>query len=91
MKPLEYLYWHTGGEDSNICHRTVRYPARDELARLRKLEACCVALNEIVEGVRNERWASEGRRLKDTPEWCAFYCAVKDAENQPDHTTFQKP
>lgn len=30
-------------------------------------------LNEIVEGVRNERWNFEGRRLKDTPEWCKFY------------------
>lgn len=32
-------------------------------------------LMEIVEGVRNERWAADGRRLKDTPEWCALYVA----------------
>ena len=32
-------------------------------------------LLEIVEGVRGERWQSNGRRLVDTPEWCAFYVA----------------
>lgn len=30
-------------------------------------------LIEIVEGLRNERWEANGVRLKDTPEWCAFY------------------
>ena len=76
MKPLEHLIWITGGDDSTISTVKVRNPAKAELARLRKLEACSDALNGIVEGVRNERWASEGRRLKDTPEWCAFYCAI---------------
>ena len=34
-------------------------------------------LMDIVEGVRGERWVANGRRLVDTPEWCAFYTAVK--------------
>lgn len=34
-------------------------------------------LIEIVEGVRNERWSSNGVRLKDTPEWCNLYVAVR--------------
>ena len=32
-------------------------------------------LVEIVEGVRNVRWAYDQWRLKDTPEWCALYSA----------------
>ena len=40
-------------------------------------------LNEIVEGVRNERWAANGQRLKDTPEWCDFYCKLKATAQQP--------
>lgn len=34
-------------------------------------------LIEIVEGVRSVRWENveTGFRLKDTPEWCAFYVA----------------
>ena len=84
MKPLEYLIWKTGGDDSLISTPDVRNPAKAEYARLRKLEACAADLNEIVEGVRNVRWASPSgsldysRRLKDTPEWCAFYCALSD-------------
>lgn len=84
MKPLELLIWTTGGDDSTISTVNIRNPAKAELKRLRKLEACAVALNEIVDGVRNVRWASPSgsldysRRLKDTPEWCAFYCALSD-------------
>ncbi len=35
-------------------------------------------LNNIVEGPLSVRWMSEasGRRLKDAPEWCAFYVAL---------------
>lgn len=47
-----------------------------------RLCAAAHALNEVVEGVRSERWASDGRRLKDTPEWCAFYCALPNIEGQ---------
>ena len=45
--------------------------------------AAIESLMEIVEGVRNERWASDGRRLKDTPEWCRLYtlrCALLRSE-----------
>jgi len=40
-----------------------------------RFRAACYALKEIVEGTRgSERWAGpSGRRLKDTPEWAAFY------------------
>ncbi len=37
-----------------------------------------LALLEIVEGCRAERWAGRnGLRLVDTPEWCEFYCATR--------------
>lgn len=36
----------------------------------------------IVEGPHAPRWAAGGLRLKDTREWCAFYCAVKAAERE---------
>ena len=42
----------------------------------------CESLVEIVEGVRGERWEWKGKvRLKDTPEWCAFYVFVRKAED----------
>lgn len=40
-----------------------------------KLVAAVNNLVEIVEGVRNVRWAYDQWRLKDTPEWCALYSA----------------
>jgi hypothetical protein len=40
-----------------------------------KLVAAVNNLVEIVEGVRNVRWAYDQWRLKDTPEWCALYTA----------------
>ena len=83
MKPLERLIWETDTDDSRMSERKVRGPAKEELKRLRALEGAASALNEIVEGIRNERWASDGRRLKDTPEWCAFYCAFKDQQDTP--------
>lgn len=42
-----------------------------------RLESEVAALMEIVEGVRGERWSANGRRLVDTPEWCALYVAWK--------------
>ena len=46
-----------------------------------------VALIEIVEGIKatteHGTWRDEhGRRLKDTPEWRAFYAQVRDAETR---------
>jgi hypothetical protein len=44
-----------------------------------ELMAALEDLMQIVEGVRSERWAADGRRLKDTPEWCRLYvlrCAI---------------
>lgn len=61
-------------EDSPVSIQEIN-AAKAELLALLELETAADSLNVIVEGVRNERWASEGRRLKDTPEWCAFYCA----------------
>lgn len=48
-----------------------------------KLQKSAAALNEIVEGVRSERWAARGVRLKDTPEWTDFYVKLKRAEERP--------
>jgi hypothetical protein len=39
-------------------------------------------LNSIVEGVPSVRWANGSMRLKDTREWCAFYCALADINNE---------
>ena len=52
-----------------------------------KILAAVEDLNEIVEGGRNERWAANGRRLKDTPEWVRLYCeklrcALPNAKDQ---------
>ena len=51
--------------------------AADEMERLQNKLKGVEQLIEIVEGVRNERWAANGVRLKDTPEWCALYVAAK--------------
>ncbi len=42
---------------------------------------------EAVEGAHAPRWAAGGLRLKDTPEWCAFYCAVNRAEREAEAPT----
>lgn len=34
-------------------------------------------LIEIVEGASSVRWAHNGLRLKDTPQWCAFYVSAQ--------------
>lgn len=40
-------------------------------------EAICEALVNLVEGHPVHRWAADGVRLKDTPEWVAFYNLVR--------------
>lgn len=45
-----------------------------------KLVDAAKRLREIVEGVRSVRWNHEGRRLKDSQEWCAFYSALAALE-----------
>ena len=47
--------------------------------KLAHLKYCADQLNTIVEGVKNKRWAADGCRLKDTMEWCDFYCALSEA------------
>ena len=55
--------------------------AADELEsqgkKLAEMRAKSLDLIEIVEGVRNQDWHCNGHRLKDTPEWCAFYVSVR--------------
>lgn len=60
-------------------------PTTEELAQIRaprrttkqeRLLNASLKLLEIVEGVKNERWAANGVRLKDTPEWVEFYLSV---------------
>ncbi len=56
---------------------------RELIRRSPELMAALEDLMQIVEGVRNERWAADGRRLKDTPEWCRLYvlrCAILRGE-----------
>lgn len=37
------------------------------------------AVMEIVEGCLGQQWSANGRRLVDTPEWCALYVAWRRA------------
>lgn len=55
-----------------------RNPYFDAEADLRRK---CAALVEIVEGVTSVRWAHNAHRLKDTPEWAAFYVAANRANS----------
>lgn len=48
---------------------------------IRKLISTAKNLNEIIEGIRSEDWRNkDGRRFKDTPEWCQFFVALKMLE-----------
>lgn len=67
---------HPNAEAVVITSQASVKAALDELDELRRLKESAQKLNEIVEGVRAERWAADGRRLKDTPEWCGFYVAL---------------
>ena len=49
------------------------------MSDLLDLLASANQLNEIVEGVRETRWAFDDMRLKDTKEWCDFYVKLKRA------------
>lgn len=51
----------------------------DVVRKLARLKYCADQLNTIVEGVKNKRWSADGCRLKDTMEWCDFYCALSEA------------
>lgn len=57
------------------------------LAATQEFNDALVGVMQIVEGVRSVRWNHEGRRLKDTPEWCRFYVAAKTLErmSEPGH------
>lgn len=52
--------------------------------KLRELHAAVEDLMQIVEGVRGERWAANGRRLVDTPEWARVYVARCAVNREPD-------
>lgn len=56
---------------------------RDSALNSAKFRASCYALVGIVEGIAGlgRRWASGGERLKDTPEWVAFYNSVSAMRN----------
>lgn len=77
MAPIEKLLWRAKPVDSIPADEIKA--ARAELATFHELKAAAEKLNVIVEGVRNERWTADGRRLKDAPEWCAFYVALNAA------------
>ena len=54
----------------------------DVVRKLYALHDAVEMLMDIVEGVRGKRWAAEGQRLVDTPEWCGLYTlqhSVNDA------------
>ena len=68
---------------TNQNHPQRQRPSPIALQGLVRLLDSATRLNEIVEGVRNERWEANGQRLKATPEWCDFYCKLKVAAQQP--------
>lgn len=91
MTPIEKLIHEASYEaEGLITAKTIR-EAKAELASLRKLENAARDLNQIVEGVKNERWASDGRRLKDTPEWCAFYVALANFKMPSPNAKISQP
>jgi hypothetical protein len=59
--------------DHECAWAEVRPADRALIAAAPELLSAVDDLVQIVEGVRSERWACEGRRLKDTPEWCILY------------------
>ena len=56
----------------------------------RRLLIAVNGLMGIVEGCLGERWASNGRRLVDTPEWCELYCAWCDRRRSEDWKALEK-
>ena len=56
---------------------------RDSVLNSAKFRASCYALVGIVEGIQGlgRCWAANGERLKDTPEWVAFYNCVAAMRN----------
>lgn len=73
--------------DNECVWMEIKPADRELIRRSPELMAALEDLMQIVEGVRNERWAADGRRLKDTPEWCRLYvlrCAILRGEpNNP--------
>lgn len=60
-----------------VCGEEPKY-GHEKYVRAAEYEKLVVAVNnlvEIVEGVRNVRWAYDQWRLVDTPQWCDLYCA----------------
>jgi hypothetical protein len=93
LAEIDSALWGKGEKpDSYEPTRAIRISAIVKLAEksaqradaLKGLSEAAKNLNEIVEGVRSERWSACGIRLKDTPEWCAFYSALA---NTPDSAT----
>lgn len=69
--------------DNECVWMDIKPADRELIRRSPELMAALEDLMQIVEGVRNERWAADGRRLKDTPEWCRLYvlrCAILRGE-----------
>jgi hypothetical protein len=54
---------------------------RDSVLSSARFRAACYKLVGIVEGVENRRWAADGERIKDAPEWVAFYNCVSNMRN----------
>ena len=62
--------------------RELPAPAAVRSSALLALIEAANNLNSIVEGIPSVRWAYDGRRLKDTKEWCAFYCALSSVNDE---------
>ena len=56
---------------------------RDSVLNSAKFRASCYALVGIVEGIAGlgRRWAADGERIKDTPEWVEFYNRIAAMRN----------
>lgn len=75
--------WDTGmAKPKCDITQTTPNPHFDDAADLRQKSADLIA---IVEGIKSVRWAHNGRRLKDTPEWAAFYVSANKANEKLTH------
>jgi len=76
MTPKDLLILECGNTVSPPLIERVFAQTQYEPDRLDALVEASKNLREIVEGVRSERWAFGGLRLKDTQEWVVFYVAL---------------
>lgn len=84
-RPIEAVPYWLGAPPAPVAPAAVvpEGGLRDSVLNSAKFRASCYALVGIVEGIQGlgRCWAANGERLKDTPEWVAFYNCVASMRN----------